>query len=53
MRLSDIIGHLDLAAWPQMALVVFLAVFFAVSWREWRRPKAEHDHAAAIPFDEE
>lgn len=53
MRLSDIVGHLDLAAWPQMAMVIFLGVFFAVAWREWFRPRRDQDRAAAIPFDEE
>ena len=53
MRLSDIVGHAGLAFWPQVALVIFLGVFIAVSWRVWFKPTREHDQAAGIPLDED
>lgn len=30
MGMSDVISRLDLALWPQLAMVLFLAVFVAV-----------------------
>lgn len=52
MRLSDIMGHMDLAFWPQAALVIFLGVFAAVAWREWRSPRRD-DTAARLPLEED
>lgn len=45
MSLSDIMGHMDLSVYPQIGLVIFLAVFGLVVMRvfsvrhaaEWRR----------------
>jgi cbb3-type cytochrome oxidase subunit 3 len=53
MRLSDIVGHMDLAVWPKMALVLFLAVFVAVTWRALRTSKAEMDRAASLPINDD
>ena len=36
MKLSDIMGHADLAFYAQVALVLFLAVFVAVAVRVLR-----------------
>jgi hypothetical protein len=33
MRLSDIVGHWDLATYPMVAMVIFLAVFVLVAGR--------------------
>lgn len=33
MKLSDIVGHWDLAVYPKVAMVIFLAVFVGVLWR--------------------
>ncbi len=53
MRLSDIVGGMDLATYPQIALVIFLAVFAAVSWRAFhKRHAAEHARAAHLPLEE-
>ena len=51
MRLSDIVSHLDLAAYPQAALVLFLTVFACVAWRVFRAPGAEMSHFARIPLE--
>lgn len=53
MRLSDIVGHLDLTVWPKMALVLFLGVFAGVTWRALRTSKIDIDAAAALPIEEE
>ena len=53
MSLSDVVSHLDLAIWPKMALVLFVAVFVAVTVRALRGSKAELDHAAHLPIEEE
>jgi hypothetical protein len=53
VRLSDIVGHMGLAFWPQAALIIFLGVFAAVAWREWFRPSRDHDRASTLPLDED
>jgi len=53
MRLSDIMGGLDLTIFPQAALVIFLGVFAAVIGRVMRRSRhAELQHAAFLPLDD-
>ncbi|MDX2130531.1 MAG: CcoQ/FixQ family Cbb3-type cytochrome c oxidase assembly chaperone [Planctomycetota bacterium] len=52
MRLSDIMGSLDLSIWPQLALGIFLVVFAAVITRVYRRDRRrEYDAAARIPLE--
>ncbi len=53
MRLSDVMSHMNLTTYPEVALVIFLAVFAAVVWRIFRRRGAE-DFAAqgALPLDD-
>lgn len=54
MRMSDIVGNMDLATYPQIALVIFLVVFAAVSWRALRkRHAAEYARAAQLPLEDE
>lgn len=53
MRLSDIVGHLDLTVWPKMALVIFLCVFAGVTWRVLRASRDEMARAASLPIDDE
>ena len=53
MRLSDIMGQLDLATYPIIALVIFLAVFAGVCVRVFgKRYAAEIDRAATLPLEE-
>lgn len=52
MRLSDIMGHMDLTVWPEVALVIFLGVFAAVSIRVWRAT-ATHEYLSRIPIEED
>ena len=51
MSLSDIMSALQLAHYPEIALVIFLGVFFAVTWRALRRPAGAIREAAMIPLD--
>ncbi len=37
MRLTDIMSHMELSVYPQVALVLFLAVFAGVTWRTFTR----------------
>lgn len=52
MRLSDILRQLDLSAYPQAALVLFLAVFVAVAWRALRTPGSEMERCSHIPLEQ-
>jgi cytochrome c oxidase cbb3-type subunit IV len=48
--IRDVLGWLDYSLCAQIALVLFLGVFAAVSVRLLRTPEAEMDHYAAIPL---
>ena len=53
MRISDIVSHMDLATYPQVALVIFLTVFAAVSWRVLRNGHArDYAEAARLPLED-
>ena len=53
MRLSDIMGQLDLATYPIIALVIFLVVFAGVCVRVFgKRYATEIDRAATLPLEE-
>lgn len=53
MRLSDIMGHLDLAVYPIVAMVIFLGVFAGVCIRIFRRGRnAEFKIAATLPLED-
>lgn len=53
MRLSDIMGSLDLSIYPQVAMVIFVAVFAAVMVRLFGRSRSgELNRAAALPLEE-
>jgi len=53
VSLSDLMSHMDLAVWPQAALVIFLGVFIAIAWRTFRGMDArEQETLAGLPFDE-
>ena len=51
MRLSDIMSNMDLAFFPQIALVIFLAVFVSVVIRLYSTSSAkDYEDAARLPF---
>lgn len=53
MRLSDIMGGLDLTVFPQAALVIFAGVFIVVLARVMGRSRGhELDQAAMLPLDD-
>lgn len=54
MSLQDVISHVDLATYPQVALVLFLAAFAGVVLRVVRqRHEVElWERAARLPLDE-
>lgn len=66
MSMSDLMSRLgggagghDLAFYPQVAMVIFLIVFFAVSMRVWRKGRGtggthrgEYTRAASLPLDD-
>ncbi len=54
MRLSDIMGRLDLSIYPQIALVIFLVVFVCVMFRAFSRSRAaELNRAASLPLEDD
>ncbi len=51
MRLSEMIAHLSPSQFTEIAMVLFLAVFVAVSVRALRKNQRQiHDHAAELPL---
>lgn len=54
MKLSDIMGNAGLSMYAQIALIMFLAVFIAVTIRTWAPSrKREMDEAAMLPLNDE
>ena len=54
MRLSEIMGRVDLTVYPIVALVLFVAVFVGVIARTYsRRARSEMDRAGHIPLTDE
>ena len=53
MRLSDVIGHLDLAVYPIIGLTCFGAVFASVVWRIFRADPGEMRRAGSMALGEE
>lgn len=54
MKLSDVVGHANLAGYAEVALILFFAVFLAVVWRLFLSGRrAELDSAARLPLDDD
>ena len=54
MKLSDIMGNAGLSLYAQIALVIFLGVFIAITVRTWAPSRRrELDEAALIPLNDE
>jgi hypothetical protein len=54
MSLTDVMSSMDLAVYPQIALVLFLGVFAAVSIRTLRRGSADElRRGSRLPLEEE
>jgi hypothetical protein len=53
MRLTDLMSGANLSLYPQIGLVIFLAVFASIVLRVYGRRRAD-DHArwAAMPLDD-
>ena len=52
MKLSEIMSHADLATYPEVGLILFLAAFAVVARRVMRRDKSEDDYASSLPLSE-
>ena len=53
MRLSDIMGHMDLAFYPMVAMAIFAGVFALVLIRVVRANRAEMNQAAHMPLEDD
>lgn len=54
MRLSELMSNMDMTFWPQVALVLFMAIFAGVLVRVFSRKRtAEYERAARIPLEDE
>lgn len=54
MRLSDVMSAMDLATFPQVALVLFLGVFVVVVVRVYVRGRAaDFEGVSRLPFDDD
>lgn len=54
MSVRDVLSHVDLSVYPQVALVLFLAVFAAIVVRVFRR-RHHHEfwaHASSLPLND-
>lgn len=49
---SDFFSQNPLMAGPQIAMMIFLGIFLAVSWRLLRSGKERWESAARLPLDE-
>jgi hypothetical protein len=52
MRLSELMSALGPTGLTEVALVIFLAVFFAVGVRAWWTRPAEHERNARMALDD-
>jgi cbb3-type cytochrome oxidase subunit 3 len=53
MRLSELMSNMDLAVYPQIALVIFLAVFAGVMVRVFSKKKTkDYEEASRLPLDD-
>lgn len=53
MKLSDIMGHANLALYAEVALVLFLTVFLAVAFRTFAPSRrAAMERAGRLPLDD-
>ena len=54
MRLTDIMSGLNLSIYPQIALVIFVAIFTGVLIRVFSRSRqSEFERAANLPLNED
>lgn len=54
MSLTDIMSHMQLTVWPEVALVIFLGVFVLMAWSTFARAdRTEHEEASQIPLEDE
>jgi|JRYH01.1.fsa_nt_gb hypothetical protein len=51
MRPSDIISHLGLTIFPIVGLIIFVAVFAAVTVRALRTRREDINRFAVLPFE--
>lgn len=53
MSLSDVVSSLDLGMWAIAALLIFLGVFVAITWRVVRSyPRSRACDAARLVFED-
>ncbi len=56
MSLTDLMSSMDLAVYPQVAMVIFMGVFAGVAWRTYARGGAgaaeAHRRMALLPLEE-
>lgn len=53
MKLSDVMSHMDLATYPEVALVIFLVVFAALGYRLYRPSRRSAlESAGRLPIDD-
>jgi hypothetical protein len=53
MRLSDIMSNMNLASYPQIALIIFLVVFACIAIYVWRVPRQLMQERSRLPLDED
>jgi cbb3-type cytochrome oxidase subunit 3 len=54
VKLSDIMSHADLSGYAQVALLLFLGVFVAITIRTFAPSRSrELDQVAQLPFDDD
>ena len=53
MRLSELMSNMDLAVYPQIALVIFLAIFAGVTIRLCSKSSTkDYEEASRLPLED-
>lgn len=52
MSLSDVMGHLRLDLYAEVAIVLFFVAFAAIAINAFCRPKKELAHLASLPLQD-
>jgi hypothetical protein len=52
MRLSDVMSHMNLATYPEIAMVIFMVVFLAVTLKVYLGRGKHYDRCATIPLSD-
>ena len=54
MRLSELMSNMDLSFWPQVALIIFVAIFAGVVVKTFAKSQqTKHEAASRMPLEDD